>query len=165
MKTNIPLKKILLAPLALLGVLGMLIEEHLWDALVRLGQWFGRLPVIRTLEVRVRALPPNGAALALLAPVALVLPIKLLAVWIMSSGRWGLGLMVLLSAKVAGTAVIARIYTLCDPALSTLAWFVILRNWFRRGKDWAHAKLNSWPLYRLTRRLVSRLSRLRRAST
>jgi len=159
MKTNIRLRKILLSPLAVLGVLLMLAEEQLWTALVALGQRLGRLLVIRSFERRIRELPPNWAALALLAPVAFVLPIKILAVWIMSTGRWGLGIGVLLSAKIAGTAVIARIYTLCEPALSTLTWFVHLRTWFLGAKDWAHKRLNSLVLWRRSRLLIRRLIR------
>jgi len=157
MKSNLSFKKILLAPLAVLGVLLMLLEERLWDALVALGQWIGRQPSLQNIRSRIRSLPPKLAACALLFPVLLILPVKFLAVWIMSTGRWGLGLTVLLSAKLLGTALVAQIYTLCEPALSTLVWFVHVRAWFWHAKDWAHRRLDSWPMWRLVRQSLHRM--------
>ncbi len=157
MRLNTTFKRILTAPLAVLGVLLMLLEERIWDALVALGEWVGRLPVLCRIQDRVRALPPKWAACALFFPVLLVLPIKVLAVWIMSTGRIWSGLGVLLSAKLAGTALVARIYTLCEPALACLPWFVRLRAWFLHAKDWAHHRLDSWSMWRLVRRAIYRV--------
>jgi hypothetical protein len=164
MKPTIQIKKFLLSPLAALGVMLMLLEEYLWAGFVQLGQWVGRLPAIRSVEDQIRHLPPNMAALVLFVPVLCVLPIKILAVWIMSTGRWGMGIGVLIGAKLTGTAVIARIYTLCEPSLSTLPWFVKLREMVYRAKTWAHRRLNAWPIWRLTRRTVGRLIRSLRAA-
>ena len=152
MQTNSPFKRILLAPLVTLGVILMLVEEHLWDALVAFGIWLGRLPLLYRVETGLRSLPPKWAAVALFLPVALIFPVKVLAVWVMSTGRWGLGLTVLLTAKLVGTAMVARIYTLCEPALSQLPWFLRLRGMFLRAKHWAHVRLEGWVLWRQVRR-------------
>lgn len=151
------LKHFLTMPLAALGVLAMLIEEFLWDLLVAFGNWLGSLEFLRNVEVRIRALPPAAAGVALLAPVTFFFPVKVLAVYAMASGHIGLGLMVLLTAKVVGTAMVARIYTLCEPALMTMTWFVRVRGWILAAKDWAHRKLESWPPYRWMRRQLYRM--------
>lgn len=157
MKSNNPIKRILLSPLVFLGVLLMLLEERLWDWFVRLGIWLGQRPAMRQAEARMRILPPKGAAIALFFPVALIFPVKVLAVWVMSTGRWGLGVAILLSAKLVGTALVAWIYTLCEPALSQLAWFVHLRAWFLDAKDWAHRKLEAWLMWRFARQVIYRI--------
>ena len=149
MTSNSPFKRIILAPMVVMGVLLMLLEEQLWDWLVRLGQWLGRLPPLRRAEDHLRALPPNGAAVVLFLPAALIFPVKVLAVWLMAMGHWGGGLTVLISAKLVGTALVARIYTLCEPALSQLPWFVRLRQWFYDAKNWAHRRLASWSVWQL----------------
>jgi hypothetical protein len=159
MKSNPSVKQIILAPLAVVGVLLMLLEEHIWDWLVALGQWASRLPILQRIEHRIGGLPPSQAAMALFTPVIMILPIKFLAVWIMSTGDWGLGLMVLIGAKLLGTVLVARIYTLCDPALSTLPWFVTLRQRFIQAKNWAHRRLNSWYIWRYIRRSLYKLRR------
>ena len=157
MKSNNPLKRILLSPLVFLGVTLMLVEERLWDWFVAFGLWLGQRPMMRLVEARMRILPPKAAAVALFVPVALIFPVKVLAVWVMSTGRWGLGVTILLSAKLVGTALIAWIYTLCEPALSQLAWFVHLRAWFLDAKDWAHRKLEAWLLWRFARQVIHRI--------
>ena len=150
------LKRLLMMPLAALGVLAMLVEEFLWDMLVAFGNFLGSLETLHEVEARLKALPPPAASFALLAPVALIFPVKLLAVYTMATGHFGLGLLVLLSAKIIGTALVARIYTLCEPALLTMHWFVRIRGWVIQAKNWAHRKLDTWVLYRLLRRAVNR---------
>ena len=157
MQTNSPFKRLIMAPLVVMGVLLMLVEEHLWDWLVAFGRWLGHLPLLRIAEARLRALPPRLAACALLLPVACIFPIKVLAVWLMATGHWGLGLTVLLTAKVVGTAVVARIYTLCEPALTQLRWFVHLRARIMDAKDWAHRRLEVWAVWQMARQALAAL--------
>ena len=56
-------------------------------------------------------------------PTALLLPIKLLALWAIGRGHVVLGMLVIVLAKVVGTAVVARLLTLTQPALMQLRWF------------------------------------------
>jgi hypothetical protein len=129
-------------PLALL----ILFEEWGWDplqqALVRLSE---RLH-LRWLEPRIRALPPY-AALALFAlPALLLLPVKLLALWAIGQGHALTGLAVIVAAKVAGTAVVARLFTLTRPALQRLAWFAALHARWTAWKDALLAEVRAtWP--------------------
>lgn len=104
----------------------ILFEEWGWDplqrTLARMGQW----PGFRWIEALVRRLPPY-AALALFAlPTLALLPVKLLALWLISQGQAALGLVTILAAKVVGTAIVARLFTLTQPALMRLAWFAQL---------------------------------------
>jgi len=140
-----------------LGVALMLLEEYLWRGLKALMARLGRLAPIARIEARIAALPPAGAAAVFLIPGALALPFKLAAVWAMTQGHLALGLLVLLTAKLIATALFARLYTLCKPALMTVAWFVRLHDAINRAKAWAHAKLNSFSPWRLARRLLARL--------
>lgn len=144
-------------PLAAMGVIFMLAEEVVWDMLVAVGEWVGNLAFMRELEARIRSLPPYAAGFALITPAAFFFPVKLLAVYAMATGHIGLGLAVLLLAKVLGTALVARIYTLCQPALMTMGWFVWGRGLILAAKDWAHRKFETWPLYRWMRRQFFRL--------
>ncbi len=151
------IKRLLTPPLVVLAVALVLFEEHLWLWLVRLGEWAGGKPLIRVVEARIAALPPAAALAMLLLPAGLILPIKLVAVWLMARGDVLTGLAVLVAAKVGGTALVARIYMLCEPALATIPWFVRLRARLLRAKDWAHRRLESWPAWRLARRRIHRL--------
>ncbi|WP_445990340.1 hypothetical protein ACSVCE_11120 [Chromobacterium haemolyticum] len=120
------LKRVLTWPLALLAALIILFEEYAWDelsaALGRLAAW----PPLAALERRIAALPP-WAALAIFAlPAALLLPVKLAALFLIGRGHALLGVLIILLAKVGGTALAARLFTLTRPTLMRVSWFVWL---------------------------------------
>lgn len=150
------------------GLLALLIlfEEWGWEPLQRALAWVGRLPGLRWLEERIRALPPYAALALFLLPTAMLLPVKLLALWLIGQGKVWAGTLVILGAKLVGTAIVARLFALTQPALMQLAWFARL---FTRWVSWKEALLvqvrASWP-WRLGRVLKRRWKqRLRRFMT
>lgn len=98
-------------------------------------QWLGRLPVVRSLEARISRLGPKAAIALFVGPWLLLLPAKLLAFWLMGTGHAALGVMVFVAAKLLGTALLARLFTLTKPALLTIGWFRRLHDWFTNIKQ------------------------------
>lgn len=147
----------------MLGVLALLLvfEEWGWDTLSALIGWVARLPLLAWLERRIRALPPWAALLMFTVPALALLPVKLGALWLFSQGHAALGLVLLIGAKLLGTAILARLFHLTQPALMQLPWFA---RWYPRWKAWKDRLLayvrNSgpWQLARAVKaRLVSRV--------
>jgi len=147
----------LLAPLRwlarLLLALLILFEEWGWEPLQRLMAALGRLPLLRQAEAALRRLPPYAALVVLVLPSLLILPVKLLALWLIGQGKALLGLAVIIVAKVVGTAVLARIFHLIQPALLQLPWFA---RFYQRWLNWKTGLL-AWaratPAWRLARAL------------
>jgi len=134
------LRRGLLAPLKWLLALLILFEEWGWEPLQRAVAAIGRWPGFRWIEGWVRGLPPY-AALALFAlPALALLPIKLAALWAIRQGHALLGLTVIIIAKLVGTAIVARLFTLTHDALMRLAWFARL---YARWSAWK-AELLAW---------------------
>ena len=139
------------------GVLALLIlfEEWGWVPLQQLLARIGRWPGLRWIEGWVRSLPPWGAVGLFALPTALLLPVKLLALWAMGHGHVVLGLAVIALAKVGGTAVVARLFTLTQPALMQLRWFAwTMAHWMRFKNavlERAHATW-AWRMARVLRR-------------
>ena len=140
-----PLSKLLRWPLrALKSILGWLLtlvvlfEEWGWEPLNRVMVRLGQLPGPRWLGQRIAALPPYGAVAIFLLPTALLLPVKLAALWFIGRGMVIAGTLVLVVAKLGGTALIARLFTLTRPALMTLPWFAHL---YARWSTWKAAQL------------------------
>ncbi|BDT66746.1 hypothetical protein os1_09100 [Comamonadaceae bacterium OS-1] len=123
------LKALFHTTLALLLIFG----EWGWEPLARAMDRLARLPVWSQLEALIRRLPPYAALLVLCVPMLTLLPVKLLAVYWMARGHTVLGLLVVLAAKVVGTALAARLFQLTQPALMQLAWF---RRWYPRWLVW-----------------------------
>jgi hypothetical protein len=83
-------------------------------------------------------LSPKAALLVFGLPVLTLLPVKLLALYLFGKGQTALGLVLLLGAKIGGTAIMARLFQLTQPALMQLRWFA----WFYpRWKAWKDAVL------------------------
>ncbi|SDY30996.1 hypothetical protein SAMN05518669_11142 [Variovorax sp. YR634] len=137
----------------------LLFEEWGWEPLAALAARLSRLPFWAALEDRLRRLPPWGAVLAFFVPVLLLLPVKVLALFLFSRGHAATGLTVLVLAKLAGTAVVARIFQLVEGPLMRIPWFA---RWYPRWKAWKDHVLtivrHSRP-WRLVRALNRRISR------
>ena len=112
------LRSILLAPALVL----LLFEEWGWEPLARLFARLAKLPLWAKLESAITRLPPWAALLAFGIPVVSLIPIKLLALYLFSQGYAVVGLVLIISAKIAGTAIAARLFQLTEPALMRLAW-------------------------------------------
>lgn len=121
-------------------------EEWGWVPLQALLERLGRWPGLRWLEGRVRQLPPWAALLLLALPSALLLPVKLLALWALTQGHALLGMAVIALAKLVGTALVARLFTLTQPALRQLRWFAWAHaHWLRLKTQLLRRVRASWP--------------------
>lgn len=129
------LRRIFRGVVGILAALWILIEEWLWEGLKRCMQWLGRLPIVRGLEARIAGAGPKTAMALFVIPWLLLLPAKLVAFWLMGTGHAGAGLLVFVAAKLLGTALLARLFTLTKPALLTIAWFRRLHDWFAAIKQ------------------------------
>ena len=107
------LKALLLSAVALF----LLFEEWGWEPLAAAFAALGRLPVWRQLERLIVRLPPWAALLAFGVPMLALIPIKLLAVYLLGQGHLATGLGIIVLAKLAGTAFAARLFQLTQPAL------------------------------------------------
>jgi hypothetical protein len=131
-----------------LGTLLFIVEEWLWDTLTRGMRVLGRAPVIRQIEAWIARLPPAGAAFFFVLPSLLALPVKLVALHELATGHLLLGSLVILAAKLLATALFARLYVLTQPALLRVAWFVALREFVLRWRDWAYRQIEAHPAWR-----------------
>src|SRR5205085_10404210 len=107
-----------------------------------------------------------GIALTLfLVPALLLVPVKLVALWIIREGSATLGIAIIVAAKVVGTAFVGRLFILVEPQLMTFGWFARCIGWWRATRDRVMAALRASVVLRSARalrRLAARwLQRLR----
>ncbi len=140
-------KKLFILPMVVLAALFMFVEEWLWDHLTTFMAWVARAPALRWLERKLAALPPYGAMAVFLIPGLLLLPVKLAALYLMTHGHPGRGLAVIIAAKVIGTAIVARIFTVCRPSLLTVRWFRRLYEWIVRVKTRLYTAIKAMPAW------------------
>ncbi|MEX8519652.1 MAG: hypothetical protein AB3X44_14170 [Leptothrix sp. (in: b-proteobacteria)] len=138
----------------------LLFEEWGWEPLARLLGQLARLPIIGWLERRIAALPPYGALAVFFLPALLLLPVKLLALWLISQGRTLLGVTVIVAAKLIGTAIVARLFMLTQGQLMQLAWFARLYSRWINWKEALLARVRASRPWRIARWLKLRARRL-----
>ncbi len=135
----------------------ILFEEWGWEPLQRALARLGQLPVLRQLEALVQRLPPYAALAVFLLPALLLLPVKLMVLALIAQGQKLPGLVLIVLAKLVGTAVVARLFALTRPALLTLAWFARVHGRWMVWKEglltWVRASW-AWRTARALRRLL-----------
>jgi hypothetical protein len=137
----------------------LLFEEWGWVPLAALISRLARLPFWAYLERKIAQLSPWGALLVLGLPTLALVPVKLLALYFLGRGQALMGVSILIAAKLLGTAVLAHLFQITQPALMQLSWFAI---WYPRWKTWKDALMNRMrasTLWRTGRSMKSTLQR------
>jgi hypothetical protein len=145
----------LVLALNVLAALILLFEEWGWRPLSNLVARLARFPLWAKTELWIAGLPPYGALLALAVPSAILIPAKLLGVFLLATGHIVSATIVIVAAKLASTALIARIFLLTKPALMQIEWFArayeIFVPWqealfarIRASWAWRYGRIVKW---------------------
>lgn len=107
---------------ALLALI-IIFEEWGWRPLANALGHLARLAPIAALERLIMALPPYGALVVFAVPSLLLLPLKLLSFYLIAQGQTVAAAALFVGAKVAGTAIVARLFIITGPQLMRIGWF------------------------------------------
>jgi hypothetical protein len=138
------------------------IEEVGWRPLsawvARLAQW----PPLHRLEERIRRLPPLPAMGLFGVPAVVLFPLKLAALAVIQAGHAALGVLVIVLAKLLGTALVGRLFVLLEPQLMSFAWFRVAHDWWVETRLGVRAVLRRSAAWRRVRMLRCGWRRWRR---
>lgn len=144
------------ALLLTLGALWFLLEEFGWHPLAAWLGGFTRWPPWARMEAHIEAAPPRLALLLFLLPAGLLLPVKLLALELIRTGRPLSGLLVIFAAKLIGTAVGGRLFVLMRPQLMRVRRFARAMAWWRGTRRRVRRALEASAGWRAMRAAVRR---------
>ena len=129
-------------PLLIFLAIVFLIEAWLWQHLSPLVRWVvDRLswPQLRVwLAALIERLPPYATLVIFIIPGLLLLPLKLLGLWLLAHGQWLLFLAVFAFGKLIGLGVSAFIFDVTKPKLLQLPWFRWIYEHVLAWLAWAH---------------------------
>ena len=146
-----------------LAAVVIFVEEWGWRPLTAAAAELARRLHLQRLEALIAAAPPLLALLLFLAPAVLLFPLKLLALWVIGQGQTGLGIAIIVAAKVLGTAFVGRLFILVEPQLMTFPWFARALDWWRTTKAVIVERVKRSVPWRMARALRRRwLARVRR---
>jgi hypothetical protein len=141
----------------------LIFEEWGWEPLAALLARLARLPLWARIERWIASLPRWGALIVMGAPTLALFPVKLLALYFLGNGQAAMGTTVLVVAKLVGTALLARLFQITQPALMQFAWFA---KWYPRWKAWKDglmAQVRATVVWQAGRRIKSTLRRAARS--
>lgn len=145
---------ILFYPFVFVLALLLILEEWLWFHTLIIMNRIGQLPIIKQIEAFLRGLPTYVALVALCIPWLILLPVKFLAMGLVAHHQPALGLVVLLAAKVIGTAILARLFSLTRDQVLKIVWFKKLYELILRMIAWAKEIMRQSKAYQLAHRQV-----------
>ena len=143
------IEKTLAAPFVFVAAVIIILEDWLWDDLARFAAFIGQLPILRSIESLIVALPPYLALFVFAVPSLLLIPVKLIALYFIAHGQETLGFLTVAAAKFVGTALVARLFTLTRPKLMRIGWFAWLYEIFISYKERLYTVLRSTRIYKV----------------
>ena len=147
----------LIGVLNVLAALIILFEEWGWKPLQELLARLSKYGMVAALERWIAGLPPYAALLAFGLPVAVLLPFKFLALFLLAGGHLLSAAAVFIAAKLAGTALLAHVFTLTKPALMEIEWFAAAYNIFQPWKEALFARIRASRTWRYGRMIKTRV--------
>lgn len=109
--------------LQIFAALILIFEEWGWQPLMDALTWLKRFRWWALIEQKIASLPPYGALAVFAVPVIFLAPVKFLALYLTAQGHFAWGLALFIGAKLASTAVVARIFVLTKPQLMQIPLF------------------------------------------
>lgn len=152
--------------LSIVLALVVLFEEWGWRPLAALLGQLRRLALVARLEAWIQSLPPYAALAVFAVPSLLLLPLKLIGLYLIAHGQKLAALGLIAGAKIVGTAVVARLFLLTSPQLMRIGWFAWCYNLVMPWKEALFAQIRAswaWRYGRMVKGKVKQL--LRRAWT
>jgi hypothetical protein len=153
-----------LKPLWIFLAIVFLIEAWLWDHLqpvvARIVDFIPWQRLKAALARSIDRLSPSATLVVFLVPIAVIIPIKVIGLWLVAEGYWVHAAGMLLLAKLAGLGTTAFVFDACRDKLLQLTWFRLLYETVIALRDWARGMVD--PIMQKIRRLVW-LSRPQRA--
>ena len=149
-------RRILTPPMVVLAALFIFVEEWLWVRMTAAMAWVARAPLFVWLEARLARMPAWAAVVCFFLPGLMLLPVKLGALFLMGRGHVVAGIGVIVLAKVVGTAVVARLFSVCKPTLLGVDWFRALHDWLLRVKAAVYVRVRALPAWQAAVQLKDR---------
>ena len=141
-------KRIVSIPLILLAALWLFAEEWVWDRVAAMMAWLSRLSWVRASAAWVTGLPAYAAMALFGIPVALMLPFKIVGIWLIARGDPLMGVGIFILAKVVGTGIAAWIFAHCRDSLLSLPWFAAVHRALKRLHEYLRARVAELEIWR-----------------
>lgn len=157
------LRALLRLPALILVAIYFLIDDVVLAAFRPIVAWAAGLRIVLRFEVVLRRLPPYPTLALFLVPFAILEPVKILGLWMMATGSFRAGLLVLATAHILSIVLVERLFHATRAKLLTITWFAWGYTRVMRLYDWSLGRLRATAAWRSATALVRRLRTRTRA--
>lgn len=141
---------------ALVG-LYVVLDDILAPVLAPVVRWIVRFPLVLRLQQLAAELPPYGVLALMALPFVIGEPAKLYGLYLLGTGRWVTGLVVLGVAYLVTLVLVERVYVAGKAKLRTIRWFVVVMDWLIVLRDRIHAWARSMPIWTAAKRILRQI--------
>ncbi len=142
--------------LIILAALWMLFEDWVWDSILALMQVVARLKIVQAFEDFLRRQNQYLLLTFFVFPFLIMIPAKLLGLYMIASGKILRGAAIFVVAKVTITALVTRLFVISREKLLLIRPFAAFYYWFREAKDRLYAELRKIPAWTRARDAITR---------
>jgi hypothetical protein len=138
------------------AVLVVLVDDAFRAVVVPAVRALARLRVVRRIEAVVAALPAYGVLALFVVPLAIIEPLKVYGLYLFGQGRFLVGVLVFVVAKVVGLGLAERLFAIGRGKLLSIGWFAACHGRIIAVRDTVYRWLDSTEFWPRAKALVAR---------
>jgi hypothetical protein len=120
-------------------------------------RWIVTFPLVLRLQKFAAGLPPYGILGLMAVPFVLGEPAKIYGLYLVTTGHWITGLVVLALAYFATLILVERLYAAGEAKLRTIRWFAYLMDWLIAVRDHLHEWAKSTQIWAEAEKFLRRM--------
>jgi hypothetical protein len=129
----------------------MLLEEWVWDKILAVMAYVGRLKVINRFETFLARQHQYLLLTFFIVPFLIMIPAKVYGLYLMTSGHVLRGVTIFVVAKGLITALVTRLFLISKDKLLRIRSFARFYFWFADKKEWLYSEVRKLPAWQVAR--------------
>jgi hypothetical protein len=142
-------RRILRAPIAVLVALYFVLDDVVLAAIRPVVGWLAGLRLFARIGAFIQGLAPYPTLFLFAVPFAILEPPKLIAVYLMATGRFRTGLILLVVSHLLSIVLVERLFHVTRDKLLMIPWFARGYGLVIRLRDWALGILRATAAWRI----------------
>jgi hypothetical protein len=144
-------------PLFLAATIYFLIDDVVLAAVRPIVARLAALRLFARLGEAIERLPPYPTLVLFLVPFVVLEPFKLWALWLLGTGRFASGAIMLAVSHLASIVLVERLFHATRDKLLTIPWFARIHGLVVTLYDWSLGRLRATAAWRLAAATLHRL--------
>jgi hypothetical protein len=143
--------------LIILASLWMLFEDWVWDKILALMAFVGRLKAVNRFETFLARQNQYLLLTLFCVPFFIMIPAKVYGLYLIADGKVIRGAAIFVIAKGLITALVTRLFIISKDKILQIKSFAIFYYWFREKKEWLYSEVRKLPAWQRAREWIARL--------